>query len=167
MAKKRKNINAKGRSLYDGSQYLSLGYNMLSSPNFLALNPAAVKVLVEIGRRHTGFNNGHIGASYDDMAKRLHMSKATVFRACEDLEYYGFIKLRKRGQFWGRKANEWEVTFIQSEGYHPTHDWKEAKPRLRKRPARSKIDPINEIINSPECIEQRRKKIKARYSNEM
>lgn len=140
---------------------------MLSSPNFLALKPASIKVLLEIARRHTGFNNGRIGASYDDLAKTLHMGKTTVFRACEELEYYGFIKLRKRGQFLGRKANEWEVTFLQSEGYHPEHEWKQAKPRRRKRSGRSQIDAVSEIVNSPEFLEQRREKIEARYSNEI
>lgn len=167
MARKHKNINAKGRSLYDASQYLGLGYTMLSSPNFYALKPAAIKVLLEIGRRHTGYNNGRIAASYDDLAGTLHMGKTTVFRACEELEYYGFIKLRKRGQFWGRRANEWEVTFIRSEGYHPTHEWKQIKPRRQKRPARSRSDAISEIANFPEFSEQRREKIEARYLNEI
>tara|TARA_B100000242_G_scaffold292284_1_gene267368 strand:+ start:100 stop:372 length:273 start_codon:yes stop_codon:yes gene_type:complete len=74
------------------------------------------------------------------------MSKATVFRAYNELEYYGFIKLRKKGQFLGRLANEWEITFIQSEGYHPTHDWKEKKARLNSKKSKPEENSIMDSI---------------------
>lgn len=153
---KSKNINAKGRSKYNNDQYLKLSYGLLRHPNFRALNGSAVKVLLELCVRHNGFNNGKIVLSSDDGAKILHMSKATLFRAFADLEYYGFIKLKKLGRFLGRKASEWEVTFLSSEGYHPSHDWKETKKRLRKRKKKTDISSsIEDIVNSPESLEHR------------
>lgn len=167
MSRKSKNINQKGRSKWDGEQHLRLPYGMLRHPNFLALSGSALKVLLFMVTKHSGFNNGKIALSFDDMAEALHMGKATALRACEDLDYYGFIKLKKAGHFYGRKASEWEITFVQSEGMQPTHDWKEAKPRLRAR----KVKPasktaIDEIVESPEYLESRRQKIEARCSAE-
>ncbi len=167
MSRKSKNINQKGRSKWDGGQHLRLPYGMLRHPNFLSLSGSALKVMLFMTTKHTGFNNGKIALSYEDMAKALHISKATALRACEDLEYYGFMKLKKAGHFYGRKASEWEITFVESEGMPPSHEWKEAKPRLRARKAKpTSKTVIDEIFESPEYLESRRQKIEARFSGE-
>lgn len=167
MGKNSKNINTKGRSKWSNEQYARLTYGMLQHPNFMALGGAAVKVLMFMLTKHNGYNNGKIALSYDDMAKPLHIGKGTAYRACEDLEYYGFIKLRKMGHFYGRKACEWEITFIQSEGYEPSHDWKIAKKRLRPRPAKTKEAlPTDDVLLSPEYLESRKHKIEARCLTE-
>lgn len=164
MSRKSKNINQKGRSKWDGEQHLRLPYGMLRHPNFLALSGSALKVLLFMVTKHNGFNNGKIALSYDDMAEALHIGKATALRACEDLEYYGFIRLKKAGHFYGRKASEWEITFVQSEGIQPTYGWKDAKPRLRARKVkRSAKTAIDEIVESPEYLESRKKRMEARF----
>lgn len=119
---------------------------MLKHPNFLALSGSAVKILLLMTTKHTGFNNRQIILSYDDMAEALHMSKGTAHRACQDLIYYGFIKIIKEGYFYGRQATEWEITFLFSKGYTPTNDWKNAKPRLRQRKKKPKVTTLMEDI---------------------
>lgn len=165
--KPRRNIDQKGRSLYPTAQFVGLGYEMLNHENFRALSGASVKVLLLLATKHGGFNNGRLGLSYDQMASNLNMGKSTAYKACEELQYYGFIKLRKLGQFHGRLASEWEITFIRSEGYQPTHDWKQVKPRRNRRSSRSKPpSPIEEVINSPEYADSKRRKIETRYQVE-
>lgn len=142
---------AKGRSSGQGEQYLRLPYHMINHPNFRALGGSCVKVLLALCAKHNGYNNGRIFMSLDDMQNQLYMGKATAKRACEDLAYYGFIKLKKCGNFYGRKAHEWEITFLKSEGYNPTHEWKHEKKRLRQKKKRpKKIDFIEEAIQDLE-----------------
>lgn len=144
--KRKNNVNSKGREKYSPEQFIGLSYKMIRHPNFCALNGASLKVLLALCQKHTGFNNGKIGMSYDELAVTLHMGKTTAHRACQELEYYGFIKMRKKGRFYGRKATEWEITFLKSEGYHPSHDWKEIKTRRNARPKRRKATPLIEQI---------------------
>lgn len=167
MNRKQKKANATGRNAGPTEQHVRLSYHMLGHPNFRALNGASTKVLLALAVRHTGYNNGRIVASYDEIAQTQSMSKTTVSRACKQLEYYGFIKLRKRGHFYGRRANEWEITFVKSAGYHPTHDWKHEKPKRNRPSSQSKPSTaVDEIINLPEYAHQRQEKIKSGYQNE-
>ncbi|MAS87838.1 MAG: helix-turn-helix domain-containing protein [Micavibrio sp.] len=160
--KVKKNINAKGRQAYSSEQFVKLKYGMIKHPNFMALKGASIKVLLYLCTKHTGFNNGKITASYDEIAKDLKMGKATALRACEELQYFGFLKLKKKGTFLGRKASDWELTFVHSEGYEPTHDWKEAKTQKRKR-ARKPF--VEDISDTEEFKEDHQRKIEERYLN--
>ena len=138
MPKKRRqtnNINAKGRSKYDDNQYLMLTYKMIKSPQFRSLNGNDVRVLLEICSRHNGFNNGRIPAGLQDLADTLMMGKSTADRCLRQLQKTKFIVMHKKGQFMGRIASEWEVTFLQSEGHRPTNEWGQAKAINRKRRA--------------------------------
>ena len=165
--RKRNKVNQKGRSSYTSDQYIKITYHMIKHPNFCALNGSAIKVLLFLCTRHNGFNNGRISMSYDEMVQFLHMGKSTAYRACEGLEYYGFVKMAKRGTFYGRKATEWEITFLKSEGYHPTNDWKEQKCRKGKKRKKALSASIADaIISENEYKKERRRKIDSRYQNE-
>lgn len=144
MVKKRKNINNKGRSKYDDGQFLKLPHKLLKSPQFRSLKGSDIQVLLEICSRHNGINNGRIAAGYEDLSKKLMMSKSTVQRSLKNLQNTKFIKLRKQGQFMGRLANEWEVTFLPCEGRSPSNEWGQAPAIKRKRTI--KIKPLEEEL---------------------
>lgn len=166
MSKKRrsKNINAKGRSVYDGQQYLLLPYKLIKSSQFRGLNGNEVRVLLEICSRHTGFNNGRIGAGMTDLSNVLLMSKSTVNKALLGLQAFKLIKRIKKGRFHGRVASEWEVTFLKSENYQPTNEWAQQKSRKKKR--KNKKSLAEELENAPEVREAEERKIKEWYQNE-
>lgn len=136
--RKSRNINAKGRSKYDDSQFLQLPHAVITSPQFRSLNGNDVRVLLEICSRHNGFNNGRIGAGYEDLVKTLSISKSTVQRSLKNLQRTKFLKCKKKGRFMGRIASEWEVTFIKSEGYSPSNEWGQAKALEKKRKPKPK-----------------------------
>ena len=167
MSRKRKgsNINAKGRSKYDASQFTMLTHRMLQSPQFRGLNGNEVRVLLEICTRHSGFNNGRIGVGMTDLSKTLSMSKSTVSDALTGLQGFGFIKCLKKGQFMGRRASEWEVTFLPSEGLKPSNDWaqKKARKQKRKKPPKSFLE---ELQNCPEMKKQQEQKIEEWYQDQ-
>lgn len=141
MAQKRrpsKNINAKGRCLYDASQFATLPYRVIKSRQFRSLNGNDVRILLEICSRHNGFNNGHIPAGLEDLAKTLMMSKSTADRGVKNLQKTRFLICRKKGKFMGRIASEWEVTFLKSEGYNPKNEWGQGKVLKHKRKPKPK-----------------------------
>ncbi len=137
-SKRKNNINAKGRSRYDNSQYLKLPYNLIKSPQFRSLKGNAVRVLLEIASRHNGYNNGHIGVGLEDLVQTLGMGKSTVQRCLQELQKIKFIILRKPGKFQGRIASEWEVTFLSTDERQASNEWGQVKALPYKRKPKSK-----------------------------
>jgi hypothetical protein len=121
-------------------QYWPLPYSMAQSQAFRLLSGSAVKVLIELRVRFNGHNNGRISLSLDEAATLLAMSKSTVKRALEELLKVGFIRLAKRGVFYGRRASEWEMTFESRDGQPATHEWKQWQAPARRKPPK-KIKP--------------------------
>jgi hypothetical protein len=92
---------------------------------------SAAKVWLELHTRFNGRNNGLLSLSLEDGARLLGMGKSTAARAMKELEAKGFLKLTKRGHFYGRLASEYALTTKPHQGHQATHDW-----RLWKRPTK-------------------------------
>lgn len=163
--RKSKNINAKGRSVFDSTRYLMLPYKMIQSPQFRGLKGNEVRVLLEICLRHNGFNNKRLGVSITDLSRDLLMSRSTASEALLALQAFGFVKCIKKGQLHGRLASEWEVTFLKGENYIPTNDWANCKARKKKRKKPPK-GIVEEIMQSPEMMEAEKKKIDRCYEDQ-
>ena len=120
-------VNAKGRSK-NNEQFVPIPYSMAESAAWRSLSAKAVKVYIELRRRYVGHNNGKLTLSLDEGARLLGIGKATVGRALEELEAKGFVKLTKRGQWYGRMASEYAVTDRSLNGNLATNDWKYWRP---------------------------------------
>jgi DNA-binding transcriptional ArsR family regulator len=123
---------------------------MARSDAFRRLNGPALKVLIELRCRFHGFNNGKVTLSMDEAARLLGLSKGTVNRALTELQAKGFIKLQRRGQWYGRRASEWVLTMCSLDGLPATNDWrlwKSPKPlqEARKNNSRYQRDPIDMV----------------------
>lgn len=127
-----------GRSAFKFPQHVRIPYDLIRSRKFRNLKGSSVKILLYLCTKHTGFNNRKIGCSCDELAKALGMSKATALAGLEELKKDGFIQCIKKGYFTGRKASEWEITFLSSEGYMPTNTWKDPD----QRPSRPHLTPV-------------------------
>lgn len=132
MAGKRKTacVNRKGRNEHE--QYLPIPYAMARSPAMRSLSGSALKVWVELRSRFNGQNNGDLSLSLDEAARILSIGKATVQRAYIELEQKGFIKMTKRGRWYGRMATTWAVTDRSHQGHNATRDWKDWRPEKEK-----------------------------------
>ena len=132
MSRRRKGrrIDATGRSKGEG-QYFVIPYSMAHSTAFRSLSGPALRIFIEIRCRFNGGNNGHLSLSWNDGADKLSISKTTVGRAFKELEAKGFLKLRKRGHWYGRLAAEYIVTDCQYDGNPPTRDWERWRPPLK------------------------------------
>ncbi len=144
-------LRSNGRSPSKSEQRLILTYEMLKHKNFRCLSSSSVKVLLELGSKHTGFNNGQIACSCEQLATALHSFKSTAARSLKELQTRGFIVCTRRGYFTNRQASLWEITFLFAEGYIQTNLWKD-DPKPGVRPHRRKIqkDTFNELMESAE-----------------
>jgi hypothetical protein len=130
MKNRKRKVNAKGRN--DTEQFIPIPYSMAHSSAFRSLSGAATKVWIELRSRYNGMNNGDLSVSLDEAARLLGIGKATAHRAFHELEEKGFIKLSKRGNWYGRMATTWVVTDRGNNGYPPTRDWKSWQPPKNK-----------------------------------
>jgi hypothetical protein len=127
MSRKRRKANATGRN-EQPDQYANISYGFWRSPAWRSLSAPAAKLWPELRSRFNGGNNGKISLSLDEAARLLHMGKATVQRAFQELEAKGFIAMTRKGQWYGRLASLWRVTDKNCNGDLATNDWKQWRP---------------------------------------
>ena len=148
-------VNQKGRNKHE--QFVPLPYRMLDGDAWTSLQPASVKVYVELRRGFNGRNNGKILLPYAKTQKKLKLGSATIKRALTELEEKGFIEMVTPGHWYGRKATEWRVTDQPCKGHLATHEWRQWKPGMSflKTEAASEADYSN-VLTVP--FEKREKK---------
>jgi DNA-binding transcriptional MocR family regulator len=111
-----------GRSKGD-PQFLLLPYSTVRHDTWRSLGGPAAKVWMELRSRFNGYNNGKIFLSLSDAATLLHLSKSTAKRAFEELQEKGFVRLRMKGDWYGRRASEWILTDVPYGDKSATRDW--------------------------------------------
>ncbi len=107
-----------GRS--KGERHVRLTYFLMGTPAWLSLTPAGRAVYLEVARLYNGSNNGLLGLSVRDAAKRCRINKDTAARALRILEARGFIECVVPGGF-SRKtphAAEWRLTEWRCDASH-------------------------------------------------
>ena len=132
-----KKYDKTGRSQND--QYCKLSYNLVRSDALRCLSGPGLKVLMELRCRFNRSNNGRIILSYEEGSRFLGISKTSVKRAFDELAKVGFIKLKKQGQWYGRMASEWIVTFVPLDGNPPTNDWQHWRSPKPIKPTKKTI----------------------------
>ena len=104
----------KGRSV---SPFAMLHWYLLNSQGWHDLSLMARCAYVELCRRYDGANNGSIGMSARDLAKRLNRSPSHAAKALRELEDAGFITITKQGTFArkNRLASEYRLNAFISD----------------------------------------------------
>ena len=133
----RRKPNKTGRN--EEVQFWNVPYSLAKSDAFRQLPGPALKILVELRTRFNGYNNGKITLSMDEAARLLGMSKSTVVKALADLQAMGFIKIRVKGQWYGRKASQWTLTMCPLDGQPATNEWKNWKALHELKEAKKTI----------------------------
>jgi hypothetical protein len=131
MARRGKRHNKTGRA-DGGEQFLAIPHTMARSPAWRSLSGPALKVFIELACRFNGANNGHMSLSLDEGARVLGLGKSTVARALDELQDKGFIVLKRRGHWYGRRASEYGLTTKSMNGMPATHAWKQWRPETEK-----------------------------------
>jgi hypothetical protein len=139
------------------AQFIGLPYAMVRHEVWRALSGGAVKVWLEIRARYTvrgdgSSNNGQLTLSLDEAARILHLGKATVARALQELVDAGLLVRTKKGAWYGRKATEWRVTDCPTHGQVATRDWqhrRDGKAKPAGKPSMFDADGVIRSTNAP------------------
>lgn len=100
---------AKGRK--ESGTFVRIPTAVLNHPNFTALSKKAQALLLDIGARFNGFNNGDLAAPYSWMKERGWRSKGTLTNATKELLDAGLIELTRQGGLHG--PNLYAFTWIE------------------------------------------------------
>ena len=77
--------------------FLRLPHYIIDSPEFGSLSGKAVKLLVEIGSKYRGNNNGNLSIPWDGLKSRGWQSRTTLVAARDELVERGWIEISRHG----------------------------------------------------------------------
>ena len=143
-----------GRSKHKNEgQYVNMPYALLKSPAWRSLSGNAIKLWFELHTRFNGGNNGRLILSYNEAKRNLGMGKATVQRAFAELQEKGFVVLVREGNWYHRRAHEWQLTtkpVHKTTGKQPaTNDWRGYRSPKTKTKSGSNSDPSDASMVPP------------------
>lgn len=139
----------------DGGNAFIIPITLLRHPNFTRLSPYANKLVMDLARQFSGFNNGYLCASWALMKDCGWRSSHTVQLAMLECEHYRILKRTRQGGL--NKPTLHGFTFRRIDEKHgkpldvrptmvPSNEWKEErplferpKPRPRKKTASRRI----------------------------
>lgn len=152
MSSRRKKRDSRWSDIDGGSAFV-IPYTLLRHPNFTRLSPYGIKLLMDLARQYTGFNNGYLCASWSLMREAGWNSSHTLRKATLECEHYGLILRTQNGGLnrpnlhavtW-RRIDEKPGRFLEvSPTLAPTDAWKEDRedfkmpaPKSRRSKARA------------------------------
>lgn len=121
-------------------RFIRLHAGITGSDAYQDLKPLPRALLIEIWRRHDGFNNGRIPYSEREGASALHTGRNQIRAGLNDLIEHGFIVRHQRGSFnvKDRTSSEYSITAEDMfDGTPATHAYRE----WRKQETGSKTIP--------------------------
>lgn len=92
-------VRAKGRK--ETGTFFRIPTAVLNCPNYMGLSKKAQALLMDIGARFNGFNNGNLAAPWSWMKKRGWRSKGTLSNAIKELIDAGMLDLTRQGGLHG------------------------------------------------------------------
>jgi hypothetical protein len=117
--------------------YVPHRLDMLQSPAWRALGGAARAVLdrIEIERmKHSGQKNGDLIVTYNNFAE-YGVRRSSIADAIREAVELGFVEITQRGRrsAGGGNPAHYRLTFLPTPNAAPTDEWRNIKPKERKR----------------------------------
>ncbi len=134
---------------FKGGSAFMIPLTMLRHPNFVRLSPCACKLLLDLARQYSGFNNGYLSAAFTILKPNGWRSEATIREAVGECLHYGFIcKTRQGGRnkcnlfaFTWRRIDEKDGKPLEmSKTMRPSDEWNTEVAQYIK-PSRKKLPP--------------------------
>ena len=136
----------------DGGAAFMVPYTLLRHSNLIRLSPHACKLLLDLSRQYTGYNNGYLSAAMAIMERVGWRSEATIRDAVAELEHFRIITRTRQG---GRnRCNLFGFTFRRIDekpdklldvraSMTPSDAWKaECVPDFQRQPRKKKQNGI-------------------------
>lgn len=92
---------AKAMGRREAGNFLQIPAAVIDSPNFRALSLKSKALILDMGAKYNGGNNGDLAAPWSWMKERGWRSKDTLQRALEELQRFGMIELTRQGGLHG------------------------------------------------------------------
>jgi hypothetical protein len=114
--------------------FIMLEHEMMRTPAWQSLSPAAVCLLLDLWRRFNGRNNGEISYSIRRAQHYLGCSPKFAVKLIAELQSKGFIVVTRKGSFQVKtgafvgRASTWRLTMLPCNGQEATHDYREWRP---------------------------------------
>lgn len=117
----------------DGGSAFIIPVSLLRHPNFVRLSPQACKLLLDLARQYSGFNNGYLSAALSILQPVGWRSESTIREAvAECMHYQLIIKSRQGGRnrcnlfafTWHRIHEKEGKPLDVSASMSPSNDWK-------------------------------------------
>jgi hypothetical protein len=101
----------------DGAKFIMLPYAVYDSPEFAALSPTDLAVLLLLIRKHNGHNNGSIALGVREAAAKCGLGKSSAQRALAHLQQSRLVAITYKGHLVpevGRpdSATKWRLNFV-------------------------------------------------------
>ena len=107
-----------------GGRFFLLPHCVLNSEAFRTASPRAIKVLLGICARHTGFNNGKIALGFRDLAEWLNChNHAANSEAIGELVVRGLLAVECEYPRAQRLSTEYRLTFMPTQDGPATNDY--------------------------------------------
>ena len=81
----------------DGGMAFVIPVSLIRHENYKRLSPWAHKLIADLSRQYSGFNNGYLCASWSLMRECGWNSSVTLRNAVLELEHYGLIQRTQQG----------------------------------------------------------------------
>ncbi len=113
MAWKKRRPQNDQRANLRGGGFVAIPHVVVDSPAWRGLSVRARAVLIELARKHNGYNNGKIGMSYRDVGAAIGTSSFRVIaNAFAELIKSGFVAVEADALVWQRMAREYRITWL-------------------------------------------------------
>ncbi|GGD40688.1 hypothetical protein [Pseudoxanthomonas indica] len=125
----------------DGGSAFVIPYTLLRHENFRRMSPFAVKLLTDLARQYSGFNNGYLCCAWTLMKDEGWRSETTVRAAMLELEHYRLIiRTRQGGKnlanlhalTWRRIDDKVDAPLEIQPTVKPLDSWKEKVPDFER-----------------------------------
>lgn len=143
--------SAKARRLKGGGKigppFFQLPHHVKRSTSYHGLGPIARALLIEIGSRYNGSNNGLIVLGVREAAYEIGCSLSSISRAARELDDADLVRPMKVGAWRGKQATEWRLTWRvtdDAERILPRSNWPERTPHHQMLLPPPKREPLSD-----------------------
>lgn len=137
----------------DGGSAFVIPLTLLRHENFVRLSPTACKLVLDLARQYSGFNNGYLSAAESILKPMGWRSESTIREAVSECLHYQVISKSRQGGknrcnlfalTWNRIHEKPGKPLDVSATMSPSNDWKEPAEKYIKPSRKNNSAPLRQ-----------------------